>query len=132
MVTIQLLVIQRSAPSSPSSPVRNHLLCRQPVGHGDAPPLDVRSSLTGRWVGGALLAVGQCEGGLQVAQGEGPADWTVDVDTAGLGDRFALAYVEPHKLLDRVETVRLQHVLHLREYDQYNHLIYQLCFFFFI
>lgn len=60
-----------------------------------------------------MLAVGQGESGLQVAQGESPADWTVDVDTTGLGNRFALAYVKPHKLLHRVETVRLQYILYL-------------------
>ncbi len=77
-----------------------HLFSRQPISHCDAPPLDVRSSRTGRRVGGALLAVGQSEGGLQVAQRESSADWTVDVDAAGLRDRFALAHIEPHKLLD--------------------------------
>lgn len=102
-----------STPLPPGSPVRYHLLRRQPVCHGDAPPLDIRSPLTGRRVGGALLTVGQSEGGLQVAQRECPADWTVDVDAAGLGDRLPLAHVEPHELLDRVETVRLQHILHL-------------------
>ncbi|TNN70707.1 hypothetical protein EYF80_018990 [Liparis tanakae] len=100
--------------SCPGSPVRYHLLRGQPVRHGDAPPLDVRSPLTGRRVGGALLADGQSEGGLQVAQRERPAHRTVDVDPAGLGDRFALADVKPHELLDRVEAVGLQHVLHLR------------------
>ena len=94
-------------------PVRYHLLRRQPVCHGDAPPLDVCSPLTGWRVGGALLAVGQSEGGLQVAQRERPADWTVNVDAAGLGHRLSLAHVEPHELLDRVEAVRLQHILHL-------------------
>lgn len=110
----QGFIIGCSSPRSPGSPVRYHLLRRQPVGHGDAPPLDVRSPLTGRRVGGALLAAGQSEGGLQVAQREGPADRTVDVDAAGLGDRFALAHVKPHELLDRVEAVGLQHILHLR------------------
>lgn len=103
-----------SPPLPPRSPVRDHLLRRQTVHHGDAPPLDVRPPLAGRRVGGALLAVGQCERGLQVAQRERPADGTVDVDAAGLGDRFSLAHVEPNELLDRVEAVRLQHVLHLR------------------
>lgn len=95
-----LLSAARSTPLPPGSPVRYHLLSRQPISHGDTPSLDVRSPLTGRRVGGALLAVSQSEGGLQVAQRESPADRTVDVDTAGLGDRFALAHVEPHKLLD--------------------------------
>ncbi len=95
----QRFIISCSIHSS-SSPVRYHLLSRQPVSHGDAPPLDVRSPRTGRRVGGALLAVGQSEGGLQVAQRQSPADGTVDVDTAGLGDGFALADVEPHELLD--------------------------------
>lgn len=61
-----------------------------------------------------MLAVGQGKGGLQVAQRERPADWTVDVDAVGLGNRFTLADVEPHQLLDRVETVGLQNVLDLR------------------
>lgn len=61
-----------------------------------------------------MLTVGQSERGLQVAQWERPADRTVDVNAAGLGNGFALAHVEPHKLLDRVETVGLQHILHLR------------------
>lgn len=103
-----------SAPLPPGSPVWHHFLGRQPIGHGDAPPLDVRPPLIGRRVGRALLAVGQGERGLQVAQWESPAYGTVDVDAAGLGDRLALANVEAHKLLDRVKTVRLQHVLHLR------------------
>lgn len=109
-----------SSSSSSGSPVRHHLLRRQPVHHGDAPPLDVRPPLVGRRVGGALLAVGQSERGLQVAQRERPADGTVDVDAAGLGERFALAHVEPHELLDRVETVGLQHVLDLRANTGFN------------
>lgn len=96
--------------------MRHHLLRREPVHHGDAPPFDVRPPLTGRRVGGAVL-VGEGERGLQVAQREGPADGTVDVSPAGLGDHFALTHVEADKLLDRVEAVRLQNVLHLKDQD---------------
>lgn len=103
-----------AAQSSSSSPVRHHLLRRQPVHHGDAPPLDVRPPLAGRRVGVALLAVGQSERGLQVAQRQRPADGPEDVDAAGLGERLVFAHVEPNQLLDRVEAVGLQHILDLR------------------
>ena len=63
-----------------------------------------------------MLAMGQGEGGLQVAQRQGAADGAVDVSPAGLDHGPALAHVEPHQLLDRVEAVpRLQHVLDLQE-----------------
>lgn len=84
----------------PGSPVRYHLFSCQPVSHGDAPSLDVGSSLTGRRVGGAMLAACEGKSGLQVAQREGPADWTVDVGGAGLRQRLTLAHIEAHELLD--------------------------------
>lgn len=81
------------------SPVRHHFFSCEPVGHGDAPPFDVRSPLIGRRVGRAVL-VGEGERRLQVAQRESPADGTVDVGAAGLGDCFALTHVETNELLD--------------------------------
>lgn len=84
----------------PGSPVRYHLFGRQPVGHGDAPSLDVGSSLSGRRIGGAVLAACKGKSCLQVAQREGPADWTVDVGGTGLRQRLTLAHIEAYKLLD--------------------------------
>jgi len=104
--------------------VRYHLFGCQSISHGDAPSLDVRSPLTGRRVGGALLAVGEGESRLQVPQWERPADRTVDESSAGLGDRFALAHIKANKLLDWVKTIRLQHVLHLKMKMEQNFLLH--------
>lgn len=81
------------------SPVRYHFFSCESVGHGDASPFDVRSPLIGRRVGRAML-VGEGECRLQVAQRESPADRTVDVGAAGLGDCFALTHVKTNELLD--------------------------------
>lgn len=51
-------------PRSLGSPMRYDLFSCQPIGHSDTPPLDVRSPLTGRWVGRALLAVGEGKSGF--------------------------------------------------------------------
>lgn len=109
--------------SSLFSPVRHQLLRREPIHHGDTPPFDVCPPLTGRRVGGAVL-VGEGERGLQVAQRESPADGTVDVGPAVLGDHFTLTHVEADELLDRVEAVRLQNVLHLEDQDGNETLLY--------
>lgn len=82
-----------------ASPVRYQFFSCESIGHGDAPPFDVRPPLIGRRVGRAMLA-GEGERRLQVAQRESPADGTVDVGAAGLGDCFALTHVEPNELLD--------------------------------